>query len=137
MNKWLFCLFCLISSSLFPVSFRLYNDSSYKLRAVVRGSDGTFLGDVVVLPNRYSVFSTGYSTFGPGGQQQGIIENPNYSLSPYTVHWYCMDGGDFSIVQIVAAGALVSALNGDGPKYCKPPPKQLPNTGEANPHPTQ
>ncbi len=111
----------LLTPGLFAGSLRLYNDSSYKLRAVIRGADGTYLGEMVVLPEHFNTWSDAYSSFGPGGQQQ---QNSNRTLTPYTVQWYCLDGDEFGINVNMATGAAVLAESSNGPKFCKPPKKK-------------
>lgn len=116
-----FFLFCLISGTLFAGSVRLYNDSPYKLRAVIRGADGTYLGEMIILPEHFTTWSSDYPSFGAAGSRSEL--NPTRSQTPYTILWYCMDGGEYGICTNVAAGASVAAESCDGARICKPPKK--------------
>ncbi|NGX37850.1 MAG: hypothetical protein K1000chlam2_01013 [Chlamydiae bacterium] len=115
-------LFLVCCTGLFAGSIRLYNDSPYKLRAVIRGADGTYLGEMVILPEHFNTWSDFYSSFGPGGQQ--YTESPNRTLTPYTVYWYCLDGDAYGIVTNVATGSAVLAESAEGLKMCKPSKKK-------------
>jgi len=121
-KNFLIALFCFCSVSLFAGSVRLYNDSPFKLRAVIRGADGTFLGEMVLLPEHFNTWSSNYPSFGPSGKWSQ--PNPNRTLTPYTVYWYCLDGGNFGIQTNVAAGQAVIAESSVGPRMCKPPKKK-------------
>lgn len=109
----------LLSSGLFSGSVRLYNDSPYKLRAVIRGADGTYLGEMVILPEHFNTWSSAYPSFGPGGQQYN--PSPDRTLTPYVVQWSCMNGDVFGVCTNVPAGGAAVAESCNGPKYCKPP----------------
>ncbi len=141
MKKWIlvFLCFCAVGQA----SLRLHNDSPYKLRAVIHAADGTYLGEMIILPEHFNTWSEQYPSFGPGGQHYS--EQPSRSQTPYTVQWYCLDGGQYGICQNISPGAAVLAGNCEGPKYCKPPKKkkkgpygaheddeQLHNQNEAN-----
>ncbi|MDN3507273.1 MAG: hypothetical protein P0S96_08615 [Simkaniaceae bacterium] len=120
MKKYLLLFLCF--GALAHGSLRLHNDSPYKLRAVIRAADGTYLGEMVILPEHFNTWSESYPSFGPGGQNYG--EQPSRSQTPYTVQWSCLDGGEYGICTNVASGAAVLAGSCDGPKYCKPPKKK-------------
>lgn len=120
MRKILLLLLC--SVSLFSGSVRLYNDSSYKLRATIHGADGSYLGEMVILPQHFNTWSDSFGMFGSGGQQS--MENSNQTTTPYTVTWSCMDGDGFGIVTNVPTGGAAIAESSSGPKYCKPPKKK-------------
>ena len=120
MRKLLLLLLC--SSGLFAGSIRLYNDSPYKLRAVIRAADGTYLGEMIVLPEHFNTWSDKYPSFGPGGQN--YTESPNRTHTPYTVRWYCLDGDEFGFCANVATGAAVIAESCEGSRICKPSSKQ-------------
>lgn len=134
-----FLLVCFFSVSVFAGSLRLYNDSPYKLRAVIRGADGTYMGEMIILPEHFTTWSSDYPSFGPSGSRSEL--NPSRSQTPYTVLWYCMDGGEYGICTNVAAGASVSAESCDGARICKPPkpPKKKvpygPDVSPYGPHP--
>jgi hypothetical protein len=91
-------------------SVRLANNSSFKLRAEVRAADGTYLGEVIVNPQQTMQWTDYW----------GGIGNYNASQTPYTIVWYCADGGDFAVCEDVATGATVVSMNCDGLRQCKP-----------------
>lgn len=113
-------ILCCFSSA--ESSLRLYNDSPYKLRAVIRAGDGTYVGEMIILPDHFNTWSDAYPSFGPGGQNYS--QQPYRSQTPYTVQWNCLDGGLYGICQDVATGAAVTASGCEGPRYCKPPKKK-------------
>ena len=94
---------------------RLANDSSFKLRAIVKSADGTYLGEMIVMPQKTMQWNDYWGGIG------GYYQN---SQTPYTVIWYCVDGGDFSICTNVPSGATVTAFGCDGVRQCKPQVKQ-------------
>lgn len=120
MKKIVFFLLC--CSGLFAGSVRLFNDSPYKLRVVVRGSDGTYLGEMVILPENFNTWSDSYPSFGPGGSSRSM--NPERSQTPYMVHWMCLDGEEFGVSINVPSGGAAIAESSTGVRYCKPPPKK-------------
>lgn len=124
MKKILICL-CFSAAVLSANSLRLYNDSPYKLRAVVRGADGSYLGEMLVLPESFNTWTDSYSQFGPLGGHSGTTPGAVRSQTPYTVQWYCLDGSDYSICKNLATASVVLAESCDGARLCKPePPKQ-------------
>jgi hypothetical protein len=122
--KWTFAFFALV----FPFflnanSVMLYNNSAYDLRAVIRGSDGSFLGEVIVPSQKEITWTDSYGQYGMYG---GSSSNPNknyQSRTPYTVLWYCQDGTDYGVCDNVATGGLVIAQNCPGTRQCKPSKK--------------
>ena len=123
MKKWTFFCFYFFASTLFCGTVRLYNDSPYKLRVVVRGADGSYLGELVMLPQNFSTWSDSDKQFGTFGKGNPYSMGPSMSQLPYTVMWYCMDGGDYSVCNNVFTGATVTAQTCDGARMCKPVPK--------------
>ncbi len=124
---FLIASFSLFSLSLFGGTIRLYNDSPYKLRAVIRGADGGYYGELAMDPQGYSSWTDANSQFGIYDKQR------QQSVTPYTVIWYCLDGGDYSICTNVATGATVTAQGCEGARECKPKPKRKqvnPNEGK-------
>lgn len=115
-------LLILLASSLFSESIRLYNDSPWKLRAAIRGADGTYLGEMIVLPEHFVTWSNAYPSFGPGGQQ--YQPNPNRTMTPFVVQWSCLDGDVFGVCTNIPTGGAAIAESCNGPKYCKPPKKK-------------
>lgn len=108
-----FFLVFFLTATLFAGTVRLTNDTAFKLRAVVRGSDGSYLGGMVVESQQ----TLAWNDYGSG------VESYNQSRTPYIVTWYCMDGGNYSVCANVSTGATVTANSCDGPRYCKPPKK--------------
>lgn len=124
--KALVLFFCLLSSTLLATSVRLYNDSPYKLRAIVRGADGSYLGEMILLPQTTNIWNDTYSQFGPSGEK---VMGPNVSQTPYFIQWYCLNGEVYSVCTNIATGALVTASRCEGDHLCKPAPPINPNTG--------
>lgn len=134
MRAVLFLLF-LSCSSLFAGSVRLINDSPYKLRAVIRGNDGTFLGEMVVNPEHATAWNDSLGQVGYFGKGNVYQEQSTRSQTPYTVLWYCIDGADYSVCDMVATGSTVTAQSCLGARQCKPAKKQqgaFPNQPEGN-----
>lgn len=130
MRIFILCLGLLSCFSLQAASVKLLNDSPYKLRAVVRASDGTYLGEMVINPQQSQTWSDAYG-------KTGQISQPTASQSPYSVLWYCISGDDYSFCDNVATGSMVTAQSCSGPRLCKPPKTEKPKspyenqTGEA------
>jgi hypothetical protein len=113
--RGLFFIGCIIvSTSLSAGAVRLANDSAYKLRAVIRSANGSYLGEVLVMPQQTMQWNDYW----------GGIGYYNQSQTPYTVIWFCVDGGDFSVCNNVPSGATVTAFGCDGTRSCKPQPQQ-------------
>jgi len=100
-------------------SIRLFNDSPYQLRAVIRGADGTQLGEVVINAHQSSTWTDSYGQVGNIGQPF-VEQAPSQSRTPYTVLWYCPDGNNYSMCQIVETGATITAQTCSGDRICKP-----------------
>lgn len=90
----------------------LVNDSPYKLRAVVRANDNTFLGEMIINAQNNGQWNDGFNGL------PGSLENVR-TQTPYRVLWYCLDGSAFSICSYVATGTSVSATYCDGAKQCR------------------
>ncbi len=118
---------------LFAGSVRLINNSPYDLRAVIRGSDGSFLSELVVKAQKETVWTDTYGQYGMyGGANSGSNQNIR-SKTPYTVLWYCMDGGDYAVCDTVSTGAVVTAQGCMGNRMCKPQKKErYPNEPEGH-----
>lgn len=132
MLKWLVILLALYTS-LHAGSVRMYNNSPYTLRAVVRGADGTYLGEVVIHPQQWSTWTDTYSHIGKFGQGNMQNELITRSQTPYTILWYCMEGGDYATCSNTATGSIIIAQNCDGTKICHPKeqaPGPFPNQPE-------
>jgi hypothetical protein len=116
------CVFC--PYFLFAGSVRLVNNSPYSLRAVVRGADGSFLGEVIVRSQKETMWTDSYGNYGSYGGADAR-ENQNYrSRTPYTVLWYCLTGADYAVCDNVASGAMVTAQSCMGTRMCKPDKKE-------------
>ena len=114
-----FFLLCFVPVLVHAGTVRLVNDSIFKLRAVIRAADGTYLGEVIINPLQTMSWNDYW----------GGIGYYNQSRTPYTVIWYCLDGGDFSICTGVSTGSTVTCNSCDGTRSCKPkapPEKPLP-----------
>src|SRR5262245_10281854 len=109
MRKSFFLFFVLFASCLFSGTVRLYNDSPYKLRVVVRGYDGSYLWELLMLPQNFSTWSDSERKFGVFGKGNPYSMGPSMAQIPYTVMWYCMDGGDYSVCTNVFTGSTVTA----------------------------
>ncbi|MBS3905193.1 MAG: hypothetical protein KGZ39_07695 [Simkania sp.] len=111
--KWFKRCFFLLILFLLPTlhagTVILINDSPYQLRAVVRGSDGSVKGEMVIDATNTSAWT---DTF------QGY-SRPDRSQTPYTVLWYCLDGSPFSVFSGVATGGTATALGGSGARQCR------------------
>ena len=105
-------------------TIRLLNDSPYKLRAVVRGADGSYLGELILNPQGFSTWTDANTQFGVFGKGNPYSQGPAMPQAPYTVLWYCLDGSDYSVCSYVPNGATVNAQGCDGARICKPVPKK-------------
>ncbi len=114
--RWLLktLFFLLFIGQAWAGAVRLVNDSAYKLRAVIRAADGTYLGEVIVMPQRTMQWNDYW----------GGIGYYNNSQTPYTVIWFCVDGGDFSVCNNIPSGATVTAFSCDGLRQCRPQQKK-------------
>jgi hypothetical protein len=108
----------LLTATSYAGSVRLLNDSPYVLRAVIRGNDGSFLGEMVVNP-QYGTTWTDTSL--------NMLQRSPRSRTPFTVLWYCMDGNTFSISTDVGSASTVTAQGGDGARICRPPVPPAPS----------
>jgi|SRR5579885_1328490 len=121
MKKFVFVLLGFVAAfgMLEAGTVRLVNDSPYKLRAVVRANDGTFLGEIVINPQDSTTWTDNFAGL-PGGFQQAI------SQTPYTVLWYCLTGEAFSTVYPVGPGGTAMSMLGDGAKQCRSQQQRTP-----------
>jgi hypothetical protein len=117
-------LLLLLASSLHAGSVRLFNNSTFDLRAVIRGSDGSYLGEVVIRAQNTANWTDSYSYAGGYQGPNAQVESGYRSKTPYVVIWYCMDGKDYAVCDTVSTGAVVMALGCPGARTCKPPPKK-------------
>ena len=106
-------------------SVRLFNDSPYDLRAVIRGADNTFLGEMLI---RSQNSTTWYNTYGP--YQSTVPIQENRSQTPYKVVWYCLSGEQFAMCDTIATGGAAVALSCLGPRTCRSKKKPNDNSPE-------
>lgn len=122
LRKWIFLTLSLMLAPylLFAGSVRLINNSPYDLRAVIRGGDGSFLGEVVVKSQKESVWTDSYGQYGMYGGANAGANQDSRSKTPYTVLWYCLDGYDYAVCDTVSTGAVVTSQGCMGARMCKP-----------------
>lgn len=101
-------------SQVWAGSVRLSNNTAYKLRAMIRAADGTYLGEVVVMPQQNMQWNDYW----------GGIGYYNQSQTPYTVIWFCVEGGDFSVCDNVSSGSTITAYGCPGTRSCPPKKNQ-------------
>ena len=120
--KWtllFLCFFSSVQSSVF-----LHNNSSIRLTAVVVAATGKKMGEKTLLPEATGYVEDYIGQSDPVGKTQTPEGNSNYSLTPYTVFWYCDGGALYSTCENIGSGALAAANLGQGPMYCPKPPEQ-------------
>ncbi len=102
----------LFSAMLEGGTVRLINDSPFKLRAVVRANDESFLGEMIISAQSSSTWTDNF---------RGIPNTytEQRSQTPYRVEWFCLDGSSFSMCPIVPTGGTVTSSNCDGSKQCR------------------
>ena len=120
--RWVLFLFAPLFLS--AGSIRLINNAPYDLRVVIRGADGSFLGEVVVLTQKESTWTDTYGQYGTSGGANADYNSSSRSKTPYTTLWYCMDGGSYAVCDTVSTGAVVTAQGCAGPRMCKPKKQQ-------------
>lgn len=113
----IYVLLALVCSQVEAGTVRLFNDSSYKLRAVIRGADGSYLGEVVITPQSSNTWTDSVQHYGQE-EANSYQRNVTRSQTPYTIIWYCMDGSDFSFSDNIGTGAFTQAQQGTGKKSC-------------------
>lgn len=119
MNKICFFMLTLAASvASHAGTVRLFNDSGYKLRAVVRGADGSYLGEMVITPQSSATWTDSLQHYGHNDEASTSLKNATRSQTPYTIVWYCMDGSDFSVSDNISTGAFTQAQQGTGKKSC-------------------
>ena len=93
------------------------NDSPFPLIAQVFGSAGTF-GEKQLAAGEQWHWSDSKAV-------SGTSTDPNLSVTPYTVIWYCAKGGNaYGTNTNVGVGAWVRAQASDGAKICPLPKKK-------------
>ena len=104
----------------FAGSVKLVNNTAYRLRAVIRGNDGTFLGDLTLNSQQTTTWTDEYGMGGRNYLGGNYIGQFYRSQTPYTISWYCMDGGDYALCDGIPTGGTVAALSCNGARICKP-----------------
>jgi len=93
------------------------NDSPFPLLAQVYGGDGVFDQQVVAAGAQWH-WTDQQVISGPS-------TNPNQSVTPYTVIWYCSKGGQpYGTNTNVAVGSWVRAQTSVGQNICPLPKKK-------------
>ncbi len=134
-QKLAFLIFGLMISPclLHAGTVRLVNNSPYDLRAAIRGSDGSFLGELVIKAQKETVWTDTYGQYGLYGGANASANSDYQSKTPYTVLWYCLDGADYAVCDTVSTGALVMAQTCSGARMCKPNRREVyPQESEGN-----
>ncbi len=91
---------------------RLTNNSPFRLRAVVRANDNTFLGEQIIGAQNNSTWDDGFQGL------PGSLESQR-SQTPYNVEWFCLDGSSFSLCTGVATGTTVTSTMCSGARQCR------------------
>ena len=98
-----------VQLNLFCNSVNLFNNTGYKLKAVIFSADGIFLDEVILDSRDASTWADDFYQFG---------SSPSSVKTPYTVNWYCMGGKSFGVCTDVSPGSVVLAQNCSGLKEC-------------------
>jgi hypothetical protein len=108
--KWFFvALYLSVQLNLFSNSVNLFNNTGYKLKAVILSADGMVLDEVILDSRDASTWADDFYQFG---------SSPSSSRTPYTVNWYCMGGKSFGVCTDVSPGSVVLAQNCSGSQEC-------------------
>ncbi len=122
-----FFVFCIIPAFFYAASLTLINDSSYELTAIVRGADGTFLGQLTIQPGEQKLWSQDLSSF-----ELQVPNAPVVSITPYTVVWKCSHQGIYSMCTNVATGSIVTANSCPGNYFCSPNDEETKNENKGS-----
>lgn len=115
MKRWVICLLPLFA---YAGSVRMINNSPYTLRAVVRGSDGSYLNETIIQSQKETVWTDSYGEFGSYGGANSSVNDNYRSKTPYTVLWYCMGGSPYGVCDTVGTGAVVLSQGCSGNRMC-------------------
>jgi hypothetical protein len=99
-----FPYFCFLHAS----TVRVINDSPFPLGVTVLSATGAVMGRETLQPTQ----QYGWETFDVSVDKQ--------SQTPYTVVFYCQNGGIFGTVANVTTGSMVMASTATGSRYCTP-----------------
>ena len=103
-------ILCLnVQLGLFCNSVNLFNNTDYKLKAVIISADGIVLDEVILDSRDASTWADDFYQFG---------SSPSRAKTPYVVNWYCMGGKSFGTCTDVSAGSIVLAQNCSGSNEC-------------------
>jgi len=119
--KYWLCFFFFSVFALEAGSVRLFNNSAYKLRVVIRSGDNSYLGELLINPQQTMTWN----------DYNGVVNYPNQSQTPYTIVWFCNDEENtpYAVCTNVGTGYTVAAHSCDGTRACKPPKeKEYPPT---------
>jgi hypothetical protein len=105
-----FLLLIIAQTNNWANSVSLLNDTPYTLRATIYDANGNLLGEFTLNSRDATLWSDNYENFGTESQYASQI--------PYTVNWYCMNGGSYGTCENVAAGATVTAQSCGGDQEC-------------------
>jgi hypothetical protein len=108
-RKWFLPIFLSFQILCWSDSVNLFNNTDYKLKAVLIAGDGTILEEVILNARDASTWADDLNQFG---------YNPATSMTPYTVEWYCMKGQPFGVCKDVSPGSIVLAQNCSGEQEC-------------------
>lgn len=118
MKRWLW-IFLGFTSIAYAGDLWVTNDSPFPLLAQVYGATGIF-DEKVLAPGEQWHWSDKKPISGPS-------TDPNLSVTPYTVIWYCSKGGNpYGTNSNVPVGSWVRAQTAEGSKMC-PLPKNKKN----------
>lgn len=120
-----FCGLIFCPSLLFAVSIHLVNNSPFDLKAMMRGKDGSILGEIIVKSQRSTDWTDNSGQFGWYGGANANQNRYANRQAPYTVLWYCLDGGDFSVCRLVSTGSVVTSEGCAGRRTCTPKRKPV------------
>ena len=119
MKKVFFLLFLQTASLLGGLT--LYNDSPFPLVAKVLSANGDLMAEKEV-PRGERVYiedQIGFSDpVGRGKEEE--FDNPEGSMTPYQVFWYCKEGGVYSSCLDAGVGATVTPNTCPGNHGCFP-----------------
>lgn len=98
----------LFVNHLSAASVRMINDGPFPLSATVLSATGSVMGRQSLQPQEQSLW------------QNSDINVDGQSQSPFTVIFYCATGEVYGSVSGVQTGAMITASQSVGPKFCKP-----------------
>lgn len=106
---WIVGILIFAQGMCFANSINLFNDSPYQLKATIYDANGMMLGEFV-LNERDATEWSDDQNFG--------TESADASQSPYSVNWFCINGGSYGMCTNVASGSVVTAQSCGGAQEC-------------------